>query len=86
MSTSKKDIFEIFRDRLRSQMEENGVTGADVAASIGVGASMVSQILTGKKRATLETVYGTATRFHVSMDYLVGLTDDPTLPGKIDRK
>lgn len=72
----------IFAQRLKKLLEERDMRQVDLARQLQVGRSTISQYLSGTRRPELGLVWIIANLFHVSSDYLLGLTDDPTPPGQ----
>ncbi len=55
----------------------------DVAISLGIPRSAISKIENGKQEMTSEVLFQFATKYDVSADYLLGISDDPSLPQKV---
>ena len=53
-------------------------TQAELAATLGVGKSRVSEMESGKNTTTMEKFAILCQHYHLSADYLLGLSDDPT--------
>lgn len=68
--------------RLRSLRKSRDLRREDVASAIGVTPRAITFFETGDKNPTLETAIKLADFFNVSLDYLVGRSDDPTPPRK----
>ncbi|MDI9261277.1 helix-turn-helix domain-containing protein [Alicyclobacillus sendaiensis] len=66
--------------RLRSLRKSNNLRRDDVAEAIGVTPRLITFYETGDKTPSLEAAIKLADFFDVSLDYLVGRTDDPTPP------
>ena len=58
--------------------EERGWKQSDMARRLWVSQSTYSGYETGKIQVPVDTLLKLADIYDVSMDYLVGLTDDPT--------
>ncbi|AEJ44413.1 helix-turn-helix domain-containing protein [Alicyclobacillus acidocaldarius] len=67
-------------ERLRFLRKERNLRRDDVAAAIGVTPRLITFYETGDKTPSLEAAMKLADFFNVSLDYLVGRTDDPTPP------
>lgn len=67
----------ILNQRLRSLRLENNVTQQSVANALGVTVGNVQKFEYGTARPKLENVIKLADFFNVSLDYLVGRTDNP---------
>ena len=51
---------------------------AELAAILGVGKSRGSEMESGKNTTTMEKFAILCQHYHLSADYLLGLSDDPT--------
>lgn len=72
---------------LKKLLQQSGKTQKDVAKEIGLSQQRFNFYVTGKRQPDNEMLTKIAAYFHVSVDYLLGLTDDPTPPGEqIDHK
>ncbi len=71
---------EIFAQRLREVRVAVGESQADLAEAIGVKATQVSEMESGKKGTTLERLVVLCRHYHVSADYLLGLSDRREAP------
>ena len=70
-------------ERIRRLREDLGMSQGDLSAILektvpGTNQSHVSQVERGEKGFRVETLAACALALQTSMDYLVGLTDDPT--------
>ena len=65
-------------ERIRNLRIDNGLTQADVARLLNVSQNTYSQYEIGVMRYPLDAVVLLAQHYNVSVDYLVGLTDDPS--------
>lgn len=54
----------------------------DVAINLGIPRSAISKIENGKQEMTSEILFQFAIKYDVSADFLLGISDDPTLPKK----
>ena len=68
---------EIFANRLLALRKEKGVAQQAVAEHLGVSFHQVSKMETGQRSASLEVACALADYFNVSLDYLVGRSEDP---------
>ena len=66
-----------FSERLIELLERTGTTRRSFANALGVSERMVQYYITGKKIPTAETLISIADFFDVSLDYLVGRSDNP---------
>lgn len=73
---------EKFPERLTHLLEQTSTTRRAFAHVLGISERMVQYYITGKKYPTAETLVAIADFFDVSLDYLVGRSDDPTPPRK----
>ena len=64
--------------RLRQLRKERGITQVKMQVLTGIDQSDYSKIESGKRYYTFEQCRKIALALHTSMDYLAGLTDDPT--------
>jgi len=63
--------------RIRDLREDHDKTQADLAEYLGCSQQTYSQYENGKVQPTPETLEKLALYFGTSVDYLLGLTDDP---------
>lgn len=70
----------ILNQRLKSLRGEKQVTQQRIADVIGVSVTNVQKFEYGTARPRLENIIKLADFFNVSLDYLVGRTNDPTPP------
>lgn len=64
--------------RLKKIREERGYTQVKMQVLTGIDQSDYSKIESGKRYYTFEQCRKIALALNTSMDYLAGLTDDPT--------
>ncbi|HCW51046.1 MAG TPA: hypothetical protein DGR79_03115 [Clostridiales bacterium] len=64
-----------FGERLKTLLEERDMTQAELARTLHLGKSTVSQYISGVRSPDLGTVRKIAEFFSVSIDYLIGRTD-----------
>ena len=66
--------------RLRKARIEAGLTQVDLAVAMGdrYTSSMISQVESGLRSMRFDGAVNAASELGVSLDYLAGLTDDPT--------
>lgn len=62
---------------LRELRKKRGLSQRALAKLLHVSQSAYSRYERGQRSPTIETVYTLAQLFHVSVDYLAGITDDP---------
>lgn len=68
-------------DRIKELRKRNNLSQADVAARLQVARSTVSMWETGHSGVDNENLIKLAAMFHVSVDYLLGVTDEPLEDG-----
>lgn len=68
---------EIFSARLLALRKSKDISQQELAEHLGVSFHQVSKMETGQRGASLEVAYAIADYFNVSIDYLVGRSDDP---------
>lgn len=66
----------IFVKRLLELLDENDITQIELAKSIGITNVTISRYIGGERKPRIEIVVKMAEFFHVSTDYLLGLTDN----------
>lgn len=71
----------IFKDRLKQLRVQAKLQQKELGAQIGLSANAISMIETGNRETSFEKLVQLAEYFHVSTDYLLGVTDDPTWRG-----
>lgn len=69
---------EIFAERFKNLRLEKSISQQDIAASLGVDRSIVSHWERGTRIPSLDIAYALADYFNISLDYLVGRSDDST--------
>lgn len=67
---------EIFKDRLRALRKENKETQAQVGTAIGIGERHYQKFEAGDNFPNVENLCALADHFQVSLDYLMGRTDE----------
>lgn len=68
----------IFAERLRSLIASHKTTITALSKSLGISRQAVSQYADGTGQPNVEKLRKIANFFHVSADYLIGLSDIPT--------
>lgn len=66
------------KNRIKKLRIERKVTQRDIAEGIGVSPVSIQRFEYGTVRPSLDTLIALADYFDVSLDYLVGRSDDPT--------
>lgn len=81
----KRDIAETFRARLATLLARSGGSQSAFAARIGIDRSALSQLLAGSatRLPRAETLMNIAARDNVSLDWLLGLSQDEGLASEI---
>ncbi len=74
----------IFSERLSKLRAEKKVSQEVIAQLLQVTRTQVSDLEHGKTGTTLERFMLLCEYYHVSADYLLGITDDPTWRGADD--
>ena len=69
----------ILNERLKNLRLQSGVTQKAVADSIGIAELSFQRFEYGTSRPRLENIIKLADFFNVSLDYLVGRTDNPKM-------
>ena len=77
----KRETLDVFRQRLRSVIQQSGLSKTAFAEEVGTDRSTLSQLLAadGKRLPRAETVVAIARRAQVSVDWLLGLTQEGQL-------
>lgn len=80
-------------ERLRDLRKDAGLTQGELGGILNINKHSISSYERGKSEPPDDVKIGIAKHFHVSVDYLLGLTDDPNvystqnnilrLPGKL---
>jgi transcriptional regulator with XRE-family HTH domain len=81
----KRDLSRLFRERLGGLVARSGRSQAAFAASVGVDRSALSQLLSGAttRLPRAETLLNIASEYKVSLDWLMGLSQDEGLSAEI---
>lgn len=66
-----------FGAHLKELRKANGVTQKQLAANIGASERGIQQYELGERKPTYDMLIALADYFDVSLDYLVGRSDDP---------
>jgi len=83
--TDKRELGPIFRERLQQLLQRTGESRAAFAASVGLDRSALTQLLSGNsvRLPRAETLRRIAERYSVSLDWLLGLSQDETLAAEM---
>ena len=69
---------EFFSSRLLALRKSKGINQATLGQIAGISQFAISKIEKGERAASIEVLCALADFFDVSLDYLVGRSDDPT--------
>lgn len=72
-------FFDNFPSRLRELRTSNNLTLEELGKKVGSTRGTIGNYENGNKKPSLDTLIKLADYFNVSIDYLVGRTDDPQL-------
>lgn len=73
-----------FSERLKELRSSKGLTMQQLGKEIGSTKGTISNLENGNKKPSLDMLIKLADYFNISIDYLVGRTDDPFLHQKED--
>ena len=81
----KRRLSEVFRDRLKVLLQRSDQNQSEFAAAVGIDRSALSQLLSGAstRLPRAETLLNIAAKHKVSLDWLLGLSQDEGLTGEI---
>lgn len=81
----KRDLSAIFRERLKLLVTRSGQNQSAFAAAVGIDRSALSQLLSGTttRLPRAETLLNIAAQHRVSLDWLLGLSQDEGLTGEL---
>ena len=81
----QRDLGPIFRERLQILLDRTRETRAAFAASVGIDRSALTQLLSGDslRLPRADTLRRIAQRYAVSLDWLLGLSEDVTLAAEM---
>ncbi len=68
--------------RLKELRKARGLSQLKLAADLNISQNSISRYENGLREADYKTLIAFADYFHVSVDYLLERTDDPTMPKK----
>ena len=71
----------IFGERLRELRQKAGLQQKELGEQVGFSNNAIGMMERGHRGTTIEKLVLLAEYFHVSTDYLLGITDDPTWQG-----
>ena len=67
-----------YRERLKEWIDDHDLKQKVLAKELNISESVISNYLTGRSHVPVEMLVKMSEHFGVSVDYLVGVTDDPT--------
>jgi transcriptional regulator with XRE-family HTH domain len=81
----KRDLSVLFRERLRLLMLRSGLNQSAFAAKVGLDRSALSQLVSGgtTRLPRAETLLNIAAEHKISLDWLLGLSQDEGLTGEL---
>lgn len=81
----KRDLSAVFRERLKQLVLRSGQNRSAFAAAVGIDRSALSQLLSGTttRLPRAETLLNIAAQHRVSLDWLLGLSQDEGLTGEL---
>jgi transcriptional regulator with XRE-family HTH domain len=81
----KRDLSSLFRERLRKLLARSGDNQSAFATAVGIDRSALSQLLSGTstRLPRAETLLNIASEYKVSLDWLLGLSQDEGVTGEI---
>lgn len=71
----------LLKDRVYHLRKARGLSQKQLGETLGISNHAVSMIESGARGTSIERLVLLAEYFHVSTDYLLGLTDDPAWRG-----
>lgn len=71
----------LFDQRLLLLRKQAGISQKQLGEAIGLSNKAICTMENGTRETTFEKLVHLAEYFHVSTDYLLGITDDPTWRG-----
>ncbi|MDX8359800.1 helix-turn-helix transcriptional regulator [Cytobacillus sp. IB215316] len=78
--------YEVIGERLRTARENKGFTLKEVGEILQLTFSGVSKFERGERKPSIEILEKFATTYNVTLDYLLGNSDDPTLTSEQEIK
>ncbi len=81
----KRDLSATFRERLKLLQQRSGLSQSAFAAAVGIDRSAMSQLVSGAttRLPRAETLLAIAERYKVSLDWLLGLSQDEGLAAEL---
>ena len=75
------EVKAIFGERLRELRQKAGLQQKELGEQVGLSNNGIGMMERGHRGTTIDKLVLIAEFFHVSTDYLLGITDDPTWRG-----
>jgi len=72
----------IFGERVLTLRRQKGLKQKELGEILGLSGKAISTIETGDRKTSIDNLAALAQYFHVSTDYLLGITDDPAWRGE----
>ncbi len=81
----KRDLSGTFRERMKLLMQRTGLNQSAFAGAVGIDRSALSQLLSGSstRLPRAETLLNIAAEHQVSLDWLLGLSQDEGITGEL---
>ncbi len=81
----KRELSRLFQTRIKSLLNRSGENQSAFAHSVGIDRSALSQLLSGQstRLPRVETLLNIAERHSVSLDWLLGLSQDEGITGEL---
>jgi transcriptional regulator with XRE-family HTH domain len=81
----KRDLSKLFRERLKMLIGRSGLNQSAFAATVGIDRSALSQLIAGTstRLPRAETLLNIAAEHKVSLDWLLGLSQDEGITGEL---
>jgi transcriptional regulator with XRE-family HTH domain len=70
---------EIFANRIKFLRKQKNIKQSELGEKIGLTYTAISDIERGRRTTTIEKLVALADYFEVSIDYLMGRTDNPKI-------
>lgn len=75
-------MVDIYKERIKPLFDKTGLMNKDLEKEIGIPEKKISDWNAGRLKSYDKYIPQIASYFHVSTDYLLGNTDDPTSAGQ----
>ncbi len=72
----------IFGERVLALRRQKGLKQKELGEILGLSGKAISTIETGDRKTSIDKLAALAQYFHVSTDYLLGITDEPAWRGE----